>query len=93
MNNKNTKYFCPCCGYNTLTQKPPLSYEICPICYWEIDPVQVRFPDNEQGANRVSLIQARKNFEEIGAYFEDYIEVVRKPNSNDQRKPGWKISE
>jgi len=29
------KYTCPCCGYKTLDDEH--EYEICPICYWEDD--------------------------------------------------------
>lgn len=25
-----------CCGYKTLTKKPPGTYEICSICFWEM---------------------------------------------------------
>lgn len=49
--------FCPCCGYNTITD----TYEICDICGWEHDPVQADYPD-EDGANRVSLRTAQRNF-------------------------------
>ncbi|MEH7657210.1 CPCC family cysteine-rich protein, partial [Bacillus velezensis] len=34
------KYTCPCCGYRTIEEEPPGTYEICNICYWEDDEVQ-----------------------------------------------------
>ncbi|EJS66361.1 hypothetical protein CN425_23275 [Bacillus cereus] len=55
------KYTCPCCGYKTLEEEPPGTYEICSICFWEDDPVQFKDPDLEGGANEVSLRQAQKN--------------------------------
>ncbi|MBL1704243.1 hypothetical protein DXB51_09685 [Bacillus cereus] len=45
------KYTCPCCGYETLEEEPPGTYEICSICYWEDDEVQFNDPDFEGGAN------------------------------------------
>jgi hypothetical protein len=38
------------------------SYAICPVCYWEDDPVQNINPNFVGGANRVSLNQATENF-------------------------------
>ncbi len=52
------KYTCPCCGYKTIEEEPPGTYEICNICYWEDDEVQFNDPDFEGGANEVSLRQA-----------------------------------
>lgn len=31
------KFTCPCCGYKTMKGKPPGTYEICEICFWEDD--------------------------------------------------------
>ncbi|MCS6814521.1 MAG: CPCC family cysteine-rich protein, partial [Cyanobacteria bacterium] len=28
-------YPCPCCGYLVLSQPPPGTYLVCPICFWE----------------------------------------------------------
>ncbi len=39
----NANYPCPCCGYLVFTE-PPGSYTICPICFWEDDISQLRFP-------------------------------------------------
>ena len=56
------KFYCPCCGYNTLNQPPNRTYNICNICFWEDDLIQLNNPDSDSGANRVSLNQAKKNF-------------------------------
>ena len=76
-------YPCPCCGYTTLNQKPPGTYLICPICFWE--------DDAEQGysSNQVSLRQAQRNFIEFGACERQWLKDVRRPTANDARVPNW----
>lgn len=59
---------CPSCG--GLEFSEPGGYEICGACGWEDDPVQEAYPDLEGGANKVSLNQARKNFESFGWHVE-----------------------
>ncbi len=44
---------------------------MCPVCGWKSDPVQEAIPDEYIGANRVSLNQARLNFERIALSSED----------------------
>jgi hypothetical protein len=73
------KFRCPCCGYLTLQEKPPGTYDICPVCFWEDDPVQYADHDYEGGANDVSLKQARTNFHLFGAVEQRFIKDVRKP--------------
>lgn len=84
------KYTCPCCGYKTLDEEPPGSWEICDICYWEDDPLQFEKPNEEGGANQPSLRQAQQNFLAFGACDEECIELVRKPNEHDDKDPHWK---
>src|SRR5437588_8116600 len=69
---------CPCCGFYTLDQ-PHGSYDICPVCFWEDDPVQFRDPAYRGGANRVSLEEARRNFRAYGATDGDVSDYVRPP--------------
>lgn len=45
---------CPCCGKTYVTE-----YDICDVCDWENDPVQLWNPDLSGGANQMSLIEAR----------------------------------
>ena len=68
---------CPCCGLKTLDPEDS-AFEICPVCFWENDPSQVRYPD-ETGANDISLNEARKNYAEFGACAERFMDYVRKP--------------
>ncbi|QUH21232.1 CPCC family cysteine-rich protein [Alkaliphilus sp. B6464] len=85
------KYTCPCCGYKTLDEEPPGTYDICTICFWEDDRVQFDDPDYKGGANRVSLKKGQKNFLKFGACEEEMIKYVRKPHKNDIRDSNWKL--
>ena len=55
-------YTCPCCGYKTLTETSPGTFEICHLCGWEDDEVQLRDPDYRGGANSESLREAQCDF-------------------------------
>jgi hypothetical protein len=66
-------------------------YDICPICFWEDDPIQRDNPDEDNGANKVSLRQAQINFEELGACEKEMIKNVIKPDNTYKRNPKWKI--
>lgn len=83
LNMSNEKYTCPCCGYKTLDEQPPGTYDICSICFWEDDAVQYNDPDYEGGANGVSLRMAQKNYIEFGACDNRSIDSVRKPTPDD----------
>lgn len=72
-------YPCPCCGYLTLPQEPPGTYELCPVCWWEDDGVQFKDPDRRGGANSPSLSEARENFRKFGASDRDLADQVRAP--------------
>lgn len=78
------KYKCPCCGYFTFENKPNSTYDICPVCFWEDDPVAYQEPNKDVGgANGVSLEQAKINYKEFGACSKDMIIYVRKPEKNE----------
>ena len=47
---------CPACGFEVFDE-PPGSYVICPVCEWEDDHVQLRFPVMPGGANKKSLFE------------------------------------
>src|SRR3989442_5133553 len=47
---------CPACGFFVF-DKPSGSYDICPICGWEDDDVQLRYPTMQGGANKQSLYE------------------------------------
>lgn len=84
------KYTCPCCGYKTLTEPPPGTYDICPICYWEDDAVQFDDPDYAGGVNTVSLRQAQINFLKSGASESKFLRIVRDSKDMYERDPNFK---
>ncbi len=78
------KYYpCPCCGYLTITEKSPGTFEICPVCNWEDDDVQYNNIDFEGGANDESLRQARHNFKKFGSSSLRFIKQVRPPQPDE----------
>ena len=83
------RFPCPCCGYLVFTE-PPGSYEVCPICYWEDDAVQLEFATNGGGANRVSLVEGQHNFASVGACEERMVAHIRPPTEADERDPTWR---
>lgn len=76
-------FACPCCGYPTLSERPPGTFAICPVCFWEDDDAQFRDPSFAGGANRVSLNDARRNFAEYGASHEGLRSKVRAPTDEE----------
>ena len=82
------QYYCPCCGYRTLTAQR--HNEICEKCFWEDDPVQNDDPHWAGGANKFSLQQSQQNFLQFGAAEMGLMHHVREPNRWDKRDPNWK---
>ncbi|MCA6362750.1 MAG: hydrolase [Bacteroidetes bacterium] len=82
---KRKKYPCPCCRHNTLPEKAGGTYFICPVCFWEDDPLQHQNRELSGGANRVSLNEAQKNYEEFGACEKAMIIHVRSPLKSELR--------
>jgi hypothetical protein len=80
---------CPCCGYKTLIE-PPGSHDICAICFWEDDIVQLAFPDCAGGPNKCSLIEGQQNFDEFGACERRVQSHVRTVSNADSRDMQWR---
>ena len=55
---------CACCDHFSLDDG---DWEICPVCFWEDDGLGICKPDEESGANHITLRQARANFAFFGA--------------------------
>ena len=53
-----TKIFCPICGKAKVGE-----YDICPVCKWENDPIQLERPELGGGANRMALREAKKAYQ------------------------------
>lgn len=82
---KRKKYPCPCCRNYTLSEKAGGTYLICPVCFWEDDPLQFHNRELRGGANPISLKEAQKNYEEFGACERAMLIHVRSPFKNELR--------
>ncbi|KDN20012.1 CPCC family cysteine-rich protein [Amycolatopsis rifamycinica] len=83
------KYPCPCCGHRTYTERPG-SYEICSVCFWEDDDIQLRWPDRPGGANSLSLIDAQRAYAEMGAMEYRFTGIVRMAAPDEPLDDGWR---
>lgn len=81
-------YTCPVCGY-LIFFEPAGSDDICSICFWHDDLLQLEDPAFSGGANDPSLIQAQKNYQIFGAKEERVKQYVRKPTKDDKKDPKW----
>ncbi|RZJ24786.1 MAG: hydrolase [Brevundimonas sp.] len=79
---------CACCGYRTLLEGAG-SYETCPVCWWEDDPVQMASPLLRGGANTVSLAEAQLYFISAGVSDPRFTAHVRPP-ADDAADPAWR---
>lgn len=84
-----SRYPCPCCGHLSFRQ-PPGSYDICPICFWEDDPTQLRWPYLSGGANKPSLAEAQVTYAAIGVCEEHFHRHVRPPTPEEPRENEWR---
>ena len=83
------RYPCPCCGYLVFDQQPG-SHKQCPICLWEDNLVQLRFPRMTGGANVVSLEVAQRNYSEFGAAERRKRAFARTPMEFEHREQLWR---
>lgn len=83
------EFTCPCCGYKTLGEEPPGTFNICNICFWEDDGFQYHHPDVGGGANTPSLREAQKNYMLFGACEQRCMKFVREPDEKDIKDPDW----
>lgn len=81
MKRVSKRYICPCCGCFTLPKRG--EYDVCPVCFWEDDPGQFACEQSCEGANGVSLLEARKNYAAFGACETEMLPYVRKPLPNE----------
>ncbi|OEJ95841.1 CPCC family cysteine-rich protein [Streptomyces thermolilacinus] len=88
----DTRRPCPCCGHLVFDIEDgwPGSFAICPICWWEDDAQQFRWPFMPGGANRVSLVEAQGNFQSYGACDQYGRRFVRRPTDEEPRDPRWR---
>jgi hypothetical protein len=74
---------CACCGWFTLDERPSGTFEICPVCGWEDDGVQLADPDVGGGANVPSLREARSEYLRTGAADPDHRALTRPPRDDE----------
>ncbi len=81
---------CPCCGHRMFGE-PPGSYDICSVCFWEDDPIQLRWPDWVGGANAPCLIEAQRAYAEMGAMEFRFTGLVRGAAADEPLDAGWRV--
>jgi len=89
LNMEEGNYPCPCCGY-LVFHHPPGCHETCPICQWEDDMAQLRFPRMPGSANAVSLEEAQQNFQDFGASTRRHAITARQPFDEEKRETSWR---
>ena len=81
---------CPCCGHLVFDREPG-SHQYCPICRWEDNLVQLRFPRMPGAANTVSLQEGQSNYIAMGAAEKRRRSEVRRPTDDDRIDVGWRV--
>lgn len=65
---------CPVCDYETLEKKG--EYCICPVCFWEDDGTTSAEQDRRSPANRMTLSEARANYQNVGAIKGEFVSMM-----------------
>ena len=78
------KFKCPCCNCCTMLHEDPVYHDICPVCFWENDPIQNMNTSFVGGANEICLDDARNNYIEFGAVSKKLIKFVRPPKNDEK---------
>lgn len=80
---------CPCCGHQVFKEYG--HFELCPICFWEDDDIQMADPWYQGGANSPCLYDAQKNYIKFGAMEEQFKADVRLPTELELKDPSWRL--
>lgn len=71
--------------------EPPGSYDICEICFWEDDAVQLEYATTlAGGANGITLEQAQLSYLAFAAEARGGTEHTRLPTPGDRRDAEWR---
>jgi hypothetical protein len=84
-----SKYPCPCCGHLVYDHEPG-HHQVCPICGWEDDLTQLRFPLMPGSCNTVSLHTGQQNYRNYGAAERRNIGTTREPFAEERVEEGWR---
>lgn len=85
----NKKYTCPSCGYKVF-EEPVGSDDICPICFWQDDSIDLEAMYEPMGPNHVSLEQAQKNYQKFGASEKHFVGNVHRPK-DEEKDLKWRM--
>ena len=83
------RFPCPACGYLVFTEAPG-SEQTCPICGWIDDVNHLHFHSFSGAPNGISLLEAQRNFAQIGAIDEAHLNKVRFTTASDKRDLNWR---
>lgn len=75
---------CSCCDYFTIKNRK--QYEICKVCFWEDDGIDLEKLDKFSGPNHQTLREARDNFISFGACNKNHIKDVIPKNKRSKYK-------
>ena len=90
MQNHESDFFpCPCCGHLVFRREPG-SHEVCPICLWEDELAQLRFPLMPSISNGVSLSAAQQNYRRYGVAQHKNRGLARAPLEGERLDPDWR---
>ena len=78
------RHQCLCCACWTLSEEPPGTFTLCPVCGWEDDAFQGKHPDFANGTNAVSLNTARRNFRLLGVSDPERLARTRPPTAEER---------
>ncbi len=78
------KFQCACCEWFTLHDQEIKQKQICKVCFWEDNQEQLVNPDLVGKANRLSLNQSKRNYQELGVSDLKYQKYARLPNEDEK---------
>jgi len=86
---ESDKFPCPCCGH-LVHDYVPGHHQVCPICGWEDDLSQLRFPQMPGSSNTVSLAEAQQNYQAYGASERRTRGSTRAPVDGEPVESSWR---
>jgi hypothetical protein len=83
------RFPCPCCGHLVFDRQPG-HHQICPICLWEDELAQLRFPRMTGISNHVSLLDAQHNYQQHGVAEKKNRGRGRAALQGEEVEAGWR---
>jgi hypothetical protein len=71
-------------------EREPGFHQVCPVCGWEDDLSQLRFPLMPGSSNGVCLHEAQQNFRRYGASERRNVGQTRDPVDGEELESGWR---